>query len=59
MNENDRCYSESHRQRGSREGGGTRASTRESLGARARESSGREETDQLHNLDNIDKVDKL
>jgi len=54
-----RCYSESHRQRGSREGGGTRASTRESLGARARESSGREETDQLHNLDNIDKIETV
>ena len=48
-NGNGRCYSESHRQRGSREGG-NRAS---------RESSGREETDQLHNLDNIDKVANL
>ena len=43
-----RCYSESHRQRGPREGGN-----------RARENAARDETEQLHNLDKIDKVGQI
>ena len=46
--QNRRCYSESHRQRGPREGGN-----------RARENAARDETEQLHNLDKIDKVGQI
>jgi len=45
-----RCYSESHRQRGSRQGGSGRV--RETLVAR-------DDGEQLHNLDNIDKIETV